>query len=100
MTSVIKIILSILLFGCLMDMPYGYFQLVRFLCLVGFCFLAYHSLQTNQILFVSYVFLAILFQPLVKISLGRELWNIIDVLVGVFLMASLFITRDKSKNNI
>lgn len=100
MTSVIKIILSILLFGCLLEMPYGYFQLVRFLCSVGFCFLAYYSLQTNQILFVSYVFLAILFQPFVKISLGRELWNIIDVLVGVFLMASLFITPDKSKNNI
>jgi hypothetical protein len=100
MTSVIKIILSILLFGCLMDMPYGYFQLVRFLGLVGFSFLAYHSLEKNQILFVSYVCLAVLFQPFVKISLGRELWNIVDVLVGAFLIASLFISPDKSKNKI
>ncbi len=95
MTSVVKIILSILLFGCLLEMPYGYFQLVRFLCLVGFCFLAYHSLQTNQILFVSYVCLAILFQPFVKISLGRELWNIVDVIVAVALIISMFLNPVK-----
>ncbi len=97
--SVIKIILSILLFGCLMNMPYGYFQLVRFLCLIGFCLLAFNCHQTNQILLVTYVCLAILFQPFVKISLGRDLWNIVDLLVGVFLISSLLISPEKSKNN-
>jgi len=33
-----------------------------------------------------YVALAILFQPLVKISLGRLLWNVVDVVVGVWLI--------------
>ena len=40
---------------------------------------------------IIYVCLAILFQPLVKIALGRQVWNIVDVAVGVGLIASIFI---------
>lgn len=40
---------------------------------------------------IVYVGLAILFQPLIKISLGRELWNIVDVIVGVGLIVSIFV---------
>ena len=37
----IKIILAILFFLCLADMPYGYYQFVRFAGLIGFVILAY-----------------------------------------------------------
>ena len=40
---------------------------------------------------IIYVCLAILFQPLIKISLGRELWNVVDVIVGLALLVSIFI---------
>jgi len=30
--------------------------------------------------------LALLFQPFFKISLGRTLWNIVDVIVGIGLL--------------
>jgi len=30
------------------------------------------------------------FQPLVKIYLGREIWNIVDVAAGIFLIGSVF----------
>jgi hypothetical protein len=39
--------------------------------------------------------LAVLFQPFIKISLGRELWNIVDVSVAVALLISLFLRKDK-----
>ena len=42
-----------------------------------------------------YVFLALLFQPFEKIALGRELWNIVDVIVGVGLLISVL----KQKKN-
>ena len=75
-------------------MPYGYYQLVRFLALVGFAYLAYHSYQQeNKVETFIYVALALLFQPLFKIALGRDLWNIIDVVVGVGLIASLLISQ-------
>jgi hypothetical protein len=36
-----------------------------------------------------YVILAILFQPFEKIALGREVWNVLDVIVGVGLLLSV-----------
>jgi len=32
----------------------------------------------------------LLFQPFFKIALGRELWNVVDVVVGVGLLVSVF----------
>jgi hypothetical protein len=37
-----------------------------------------------------YLFLAVLFQPFLKISLGRELWNLVDLFVGIGLAISIF----------
>jgi hypothetical protein len=99
--QIINIVLAILLFICLADMPYGYYQLVRFLALVGFSLLAYEAKsQRNDVEMVIYISLAVLFQPFFKIALGRELWNIIDVIVGIGLLASIFIKRDISNRNI
>jgi hypothetical protein len=92
MATVIKIILTILFFLCLLEMPYGYYQLVRFAALIGFALLAYNSNeQGHKSEVIIYVCLATLFQPLVKIALGRQLWNIIDVVVGIGLIVSIFI---------
>lgn len=90
MNSTIKIILAILLFLCLFDLPYGYFQFVRFAALLGFAYLAYQANSENkdQEMWI-YGVLAILFQPFFKIALGREIWNIVDLIVGVGLLMSL-----------
>ena len=44
-----------------------------------------------------YIGLVILFQPFVKIALGRSLWNIVDLVVGVGLLFSIFISNEKLK---
>ena len=98
MKNLIKIILAILFFLCLFDMPYGYYQIVRFLALVGFAILAYFAnSKENKIEMIIYIALAVLFQPLFKIALGRELWNFIDVVVGIGLIVSIF-TNKKAEN--
>ena len=95
--NIIKVILSLLFFICLLNMPYGYFQLVRFVALVGFAILAYRANeQGRKTEAIIYVCLGILFQPLVKIALGRQIWNIVDVVVGVALLVSLFMRRSNS----
>ncbi len=91
MDKAIKIILAILFFVCLLDMPYGYYQLVRFAGLVGFSVLAYQANQQNkQTEMIIYIGLALLFQPFFKIALGREIWNIFDVIVAIGLLVSVF----------
>jgi len=94
----IKIILAILFFICLVDMPYGYFQMVRFIGLIGFAFLAYQANQQGrQTEMFIYIGLAILFQPFIKISLGRQIWNIVDVVVGIGLLISIFMKPKESQ---
>ena len=88
----IKILLAILFFLCLADMPYGFYQIVRLAALIGFAILAYHAhVKGRQTEMIIYGGLALLFQPIFKIALGREMWNIIDVIVGVGLIVSIFI---------
>ncbi len=86
----IKIALAILLLVCLAPLPYGYYQFVRFIAMIGFAYLGYNSLSKNEeALPWVYFALAILFQPLFKIALGRDFWNIIDVEVAGFLIWSI-----------
>jgi hypothetical protein len=97
MERVTKLVLSLLFFLCLADMPYGYYQFVRFAGLVGFAILAYQSNQQGrQTEMIIYGGLALLFQPFFKISLGREMWNIVDVVVGIGLLISIFMKPKES----
>lgn len=96
MTRIIKISLACLFILCLLKMPYGFYQLVRFLAFAGFCFLAYEAKeQNNKSMSFVFIGLAVLFQPFFKIALGRELWNLIDVILAVILLASVFTKRNQ-----
>ena len=68
-------------------MPYGYFMLVRFISMVAFLIIAYHFYEEKKkVLVITFGALAILFQPLFKIALGRNIWNIVDVVVAMLLI--------------
>lgn len=90
--TIIKLVLAGLFFLCLLDMPYGYYQFVRFAGLIGFVILAYQANeQGQQTEVITYAVLALLFQPFIKIALGREMWNVVDVIVGVGLLISIWL---------
>ena len=73
-------------------MPYGFYQFVRFAALIGFAILAYQANQQGrQTEMIIYGGLALLFQPFFKVALGRQMWNIIDVVVGLGLIISIFL---------
>ena len=48
MDKAIKIVLAILLFLCLADMPYGFYQFVSFAGLIGFAILAYQAHEQGR----------------------------------------------------
>ena len=98
MNNIIKIVLAILFFLCLVDMHYGFYQFVRFAGLIGFAILAYQANQQGrQTEMIIYGGLALLFQPFFKIALGREIWNIVDVIVGIGLLISIFMKPKESQ---
>ena len=89
-----------MLFICLIDMPYGYYQLVRFISMLVFVFLGLKELEKeNQNIAYLYFGLAILFQPFLKIALGREMWNLVDVVVGIWLIISAFQSEENPNNS-
>ncbi|WP_373282348.1 DUF6804 family protein [Bizionia arctica] len=96
--KLLKLTLAIFILLCLLDMPYSYYQLVRFSAFVCFSFLAYQAnTKENKTEAFIYLALALLFQPFFKIALGRTIWNVVDVIVGIWLVLSvLFKPKDKS----
>lgn len=79
-------------------MPYGYYQFIRFAGLIGFVVLAYlANIDKLYIQVIIYGSLAILFQPFYKIALGREMWSILDIIIGIALLASLIMGKIKNQ---
>lgn len=83
----IQLAFAAMLLLCLADMPYGYYQLVRFMAMVIFGWMAYdYSNKEQQFGFITFGSLALLFQPFFKIAFGRTIWNIVDVVVAIVLI--------------
>ena len=81
------LILAAILLVCLAPMPYGYYTFVRFVSMVAFGVIAYrYYIQHKIALTITFASLALLFQPFIKVALGRTMWNIVDVVVAVLLV--------------
>lgn len=90
-------ILSLALLLCLAPMPYGYYVLIRFVTMVIAAVLAYQLWQKEQKgLSVAFGAVALLFQPFVKMALGRSMWNVVDVIVAVGLIVFVFAGRKRN----
>lgn len=94
----VPLYLAAMMLLCLAPVPYGYFQLVRFVAMIVFGLMAYRYYQ-NQKMVATWVFgaLALLFQPIYKIALGRVVWNVVDVIVALLLIA-LFVMEWRKSN--
>lgn len=96
--NIIKIILIIALVLCLLDMPYWYYQIVRIFGTIGFAYLAYIDYKI-KIKFTPQIFIvaAILLNPIIKISFDRDAWQVVDIILAVLLIISIFVEK-KLKN--
>lgn len=83
----LKLFLAMALLVCLAPMPYGYYILVRIVAAILFVIFAgqYYAAKKEE-LAITFGILAFLFQPLIKISLGREIWNMVDVVIAILLL--------------
>jgi hypothetical protein len=78
-------------------MPYGYYQLVRFVAMVVFAIMSYQYYKEKKNgLSITFGALVLLFQPFVKVALGRTIWNVVDVVVAIGLIV-LCLTHKNSK---
>lgn len=70
-------------------LPYGYYTFLRIVACGVFAVAAYVSLSRKAPL-LPYVYgaLAVLFNPIIKISLPKETWAVVDICSAVFLAAT------------
>ena len=91
MKTILNLLLAVLLLLCLAPMPYGYYQLVRIVAMIAFAIMAYQYYEKENVpLAITFGGLALLFQPFIKVALGRTLWNIVDVIAAVVLAILAF----------
>ncbi|MBI1780034.1 MAG: hypothetical protein HYR66_01485 [Sphingobacteriales bacterium] len=97
--SIVKIITAILFLVCLLKMPYGYFQFIRFVGMAVFIWLAYLDNQKSDKTFlIIWGVSALLINPFIKVALGRTIWNVIDVVWAIVLVASIWADKKTSSD--
>ena len=98
--NIALLIATAFLFLALIDgWPYGFFTLLRFVVFVSTAYIAWMAYETQKEKWVwIFGFLAVLFNPFIIIHLDREIWSVIDLIVGMFMIVSLFALKlDKPK---
>ena len=97
-TQKIQLAGASLLLLCILPLPYGFYTIVRIVTTIISAYLAYeYYTQHKKGLAITFSIVAVLFQPFIKFTLGREIWLIVDILVGGFLLALVF--KDKLIKN-
>ena len=97
--NIASIIATVFLFLALLNgWPYGFFTLLRFVVFVATAYIAWLVYEQQKAKWVwIFGFLVVLFNPFIVIHLNRELWSFIDVIVGVFIIVSIFALKFKDK---
>jgi len=72
------VLIAMLLWALVPSNPYGYYQLLRWACVVGLAYLAVESRRTPGWVWV-FGALAVLYNPVVPFALGRDLWEVANV---------------------
>ena len=76
--------------------PYGYYILLRFV-VCGVC--AYLAVRAYQIAKVPWVWVlgitALLYNPLIRVHLTREIWSVVNVATILVLAATVFGLRNR-----
>lgn len=87
-TAVIYVAAAMLFLGAA-PMPYGYYMLLRLVVCGIFAFAAFIALERKiKALSWVYGFMALVFNPIIKIHFPKEMWAVIDVAAGVLLLAT------------
>ena len=84
--QVIFLAVGFLLLG-IFPLPYGYYTLLRLIACVVFTWAAYVTFGNKETLLPwAFIILALLFNPVIKVYLSKEIWAVIDACSAIFLL--------------
>jgi hypothetical protein len=79
-------------------LPYGYFQILRWVVCGASCYGAFLAMEKDlQGWMWTMAGMALLFNPILPIRLSRDLWQILDVIGGIVFLCAIPIFKGKTK---
>lgn len=94
-TIISAIFLFLAMFG---GWPYGFFTLLRFVVFALTAYVAWLAYEAKQEKWTwIFGFLAVIFNPFIPLYFGRDFWVIVDFIVAVFLIISIFVFKFPKK---
>jgi len=87
-----QVILSgLLLWALYPGNPYGYYTLLRWVACGVFLYLAYLAFESKRTVWLWVLGInAVIYNPIIRIHLTREIWNVLNVISIVILVVSIF----------
>ena len=89
MPSVVIYVCAVMLIIGAAPLPYGYYMLLR---LIAFCVFTYASYvaygKTSKTLPWIFGFMALVFNPIIKIHFPKEMWAVVNIAAGLLLLAT------------
>lgn len=80
----------IFLVGAVFPWPIGYYTLLRFIVCGAAAYVAYLSYECKTVWAMwTFGIMAVLFNPIMKIYLGRELWLLVDVVAAILFIVGI-----------
>jgi len=82
------------------DNPYGYYILLRWVCCGIFAYLAFQALENEKQGWVWVLGItALVYNPIFRVHLNRELWSIINVVTIAIAVVSIFALKVKNEKD-
>lgn len=89
-TTILMLISITILFIALWDLPYWYYQILRWIIFWVSWYLAFLFFEKNNEKWIWIFWLiAILFNPISTIHLDKEIWSIINIIVAILLIYNI-----------
>lgn len=98
--AVAAVLAAMLLWALSESNPYGYYQLLRWACLVGFLFIArFCHLRSDESWVWAFCALGLLYNPVIPFPLGRSLWEVVNI--GSALVLAIWVAKEvKAKGGL
>ena len=92
------LIAALMLLGALADWPYGYYQLLRLVTCGAAVYVAYLAYNWQKMWPVwLFGLVALLFNPLIRIHLSREIWQPINAVCAILFIVIAFVLKEPIK---
>ncbi len=100
--KITRLIACGLLLLAIANLPYGYYRFLRIsITIISGINLFIEFNKENKLLFIFFLLVLILFNPIIPIYLNKETWTPIDLISGIFFGVSAFLnTNEKNDKNV